>query len=134
MNGNKNRSTFADSRRVRVLQIAPRCNGPFRSEVRARPGRRERAVDRHRALSVRICAAYAITERRRDREKEGYARGEGRTGVLRPPKVKSRDGEGPSGDRALRDAKSKREVKHMNAAPLTRDPANESPVSLKQSM
>jgi len=31
--------------------------------------------------------------------------------VPRPPKVKSKDGGGPSGDRELQDAKSKREMK-----------------------
>lgn len=93
---------------MHVLQIAPRCNGPFHPKARVRSGR---AVDRHCALSVRICAAYAITERRRDRERrkgDTRARGEGRTGVPRPPKVKSRDGEGPSGDRALRETLSQK--------------------------
>jgi len=111
MDGNNNRSTFADLRRMRALQIAPWCNGPFRLEVRVRPGRRERAADRRGALLANIHAAYAIELREGDREKKGDMRAGGRIGVPRPPKVKSRDGGGSNGDRALQDARSKREVK-----------------------
>jgi len=116
MDGNNNRSTFADLRRMRALQIAPWCNGPFRLEVRVRPGC---AADRRGALSANIHAAYAIELREGDREKKGDMHAGGRTGVPRPPKVKSRDGGGSNGDRALQDARSKREVKRV-AAPLTR--------------
>lgn len=98
------------------------------------PGRRERAVDRHRALSW--CAYAPLTqlpgEGETERRNGDTRHGEGRTGVLRPPKVKSRDGEGPGGDRALQDAKSKREVKHV-CSPLDAI-RRESLMPLKQSI
>lgn len=126
MNGNKR--FYFRGFAANLLQIAPWRNGPFRSE-----GPRERAVDRHCAHRRCAYAPLAQLLREGDREEEGgYVRGEGKTGALRPPKVKSRDGEGPSGDRALQDAKSKREVKHV-CSPLGAI-RRESLVSLKQSM
>lgn len=85
-----------------------------------RPGRPPRA--RGRSSSLRAAAADAHTRRLRnyrrkgDREKGVRARGKDWC-APRPPKVKSRDGRGPGGDRALRDAKSKREVKRVRSLP-----------------
>jgi len=63
------------------------------------------------AADAHIRVTYAIIKRRRlEKRKEGTRAGE-RNGVPRPPKVKSKDGGGPSGDRELQDAKSKREMK-----------------------
>lgn len=80
---------------MHLLQIAPRCNGPSRTEARGKII----IIARARA---RICAPLAQLPREGDRAKERGIRarrgGGGRTGAPRPPKVKSRDGEGPGGE------------------------------------
>lgn len=80
------------------------------------------------ALPARIRASLRNYREKETKRRKRGTRAGGRTGVPRPPKVKSRDGGGPSGDRALQDAKSKREVKRV-CSPL--DAIGESLVSLR---